>query len=755
MRNLFTLLSIVFLATLTSWGATNSVQTEKKLISPWNYHHEVCSQNTRTYSLKTLKQKANTATSFTEISLPFSGTSLNFPTNSDSLIVDFWTGKNTYPCVAYKFTLAQDTALTINFDQNFGAFLSNNAVLSSGSLIKEFYQGDCPYVSLKLTAGTYYLFILSSYTGITYSLDVSAYKPKIAYTEADYSNELSVSKKFGTIDKTTNDLVIAPNEEGYAVGYTMAVESGKSYKFNFDVYSNDSSNLKTAITLLTSGTFQGDYKSFNGDSLSCFRGKKTIGFQQGKELIYTATSTGNIRVLLQCSFEIMNEIKYRISVEETAIEAFAFTPITIPYHNEDVKFVPGSVYKMADGKKAKGFSFTLSQDTVLVFEANNSSYDWQPSIYIYDSEAMTNAIVDGVYANGDSVSLPAGTYYMLLSDDNFNISSYYYCSLSVIYKIPSITISELLDAAPAINYANLPLTFHGNFGNNAQSLVEGEDSRFRKSGLYYYADAHKINLNENESLEIHNSHVVDAFLYVYQKDVENNYVLLYSSDDGYSGSIGYQKGDSYIQFTATKAQDYYIVATTYESGYTHDGQGPYFLTMWNVEEPTYSTDTANYIISLDADKMTINIPSGATEEEILANLLDVTITGKTENGNIVSIPNFYYGWSIDFVGKTATFFPAIMEGYTFYANLSLTVSISDTPTGIENEKSASGVSVFADNKQVVVRNAQQGAILSVYDVFGRILAKKTVQSATETISVSQTGIYLVHVGSDVFKVICK
>ena len=102
-------------------------------------------------------------------------------------------------------------------------------------------------------------------------------------------------------------------------------------------------------------------------------------------------------------------------------------------------------------------------------------------------------------------------------DDNFNISSYYYCSLSVIYKIPSITISELLDAAPAINYANLPLTFHGNFGNNAQSLVEGEDSRFRKSGLYYYADAHKINLNENESLEIHNSHVVDAFLYVYQR----------------------------------------------------------------------------------------------------------------------------------------------------------------------------------------------------------------------------------------------
>ena len=35
----------------------------------------------------------------------------------------------------------------------------------------------------------------------------------------------------------------------------------------------------------------------------------------------------------------------------------------------------------------------------------------------------------------------------------------------------------------------------------------------------------------------------------------------------------------------------------------------------------------------------------------------------------------------------------------------------------------SGVSVFADNKQVVVRNAQQGAILSVYDVFGRLLAK--------------------------------
>ena len=33
----------------------------------------------------------------------------------------------------------------------------------------------------------------------------------------------------------------------------------------------------------------------------------------------------------------------------------------------------------------------------------------------------------------------------------------------------------------------------------------------------------------------------------------------------------------HIQFTATKAQDYYIVATTYESGYTHDGQGSVFL----------------------------------------------------------------------------------------------------------------------------------------------------------------------------------
>ena len=109
----------------------------------------------------------------------------------------------------------------------------------------------------------------------------------------------------------------------------MAVESGKSYKFNFDVYSNDSnvsSNLKTAITLLTSGTFQGNYKSFNGDSLSCFE-EKDYRISTRKRTNLHGNIYRKHSVLLQCSFEIMNEIKYGISVEETTIEHLHSHPL--------------------------------------------------------------------------------------------------------------------------------------------------------------------------------------------------------------------------------------------------------------------------------------------------------------------------------------------------------------------------------------------------------------------------------------------
>lgn len=776
MKKIFTLLLSTLLVSFLSM-ANNTARTPiKKSVgvsqnlkkenngnqekNKWALQHKMFAQSSSSL-LRAPMLKSNTVSSFTNVTLPFSGRDMDFSsTNTELLTIDFWGGQQ-YPCLAYKFTIDQDTSVMINFDQDFATFLSTADILSSESLISQISSGQCPYLSQKLTAGTYYLYIIYPVVDISYSLNISEVPSPLLYTDVDYSSVLTIGEsKYGKINKTNALPILTPETRANGTGYNMNVEAGKIYKLTFDVYAPQPTDLTSDIILLTGDDFQGNETDFNGDMLGIERQEKYNTNSQSVSLIYQPTLTGNIRVLLQSYLSNgIEEVTYSIKTEEIQVEPFSFKSITLPYNNESLEFLPGSVYVMGNEEKAKGFTFTLDQDTTVVFNGYSDYYDWGPSLSIFRNESLQDTVYYREWLDGYSANLSAGTYYVLVDDDNFSDASYYSCYLSisiegssVIPTIPSISLAELLDAAIEINYANLPFYKPGSFDAENTSLVKGE-SIFREEGYSYFADAYKIHLNVDDSLLIHHSQSDDAYLYVYRKDISGNYILLYESDDDYNGEFGYNEDlDSYIEFAAEEAGDYYVVATTYDE-YDEDGHGNYFLNIWGTgNEPSYIMEIN--LVSLSSSLTNIVVDENASEIEILIALSNLVIKGETDQELIITIENNPYLWVISEDGKTATFVPSALEGYVLAEGLSLTVTINDN-TGVEKTEASNDVTVFGLNKNITITNAIQGANLSIYDIAGRLVINKAMISSSETVSVPKAGIYIVRVGSDMFKIICQ
>jgi hypothetical protein len=102
----------------------------------------------------------------------------------------------------------------------------------------------------------------------------------------------------------------------------------------------------------------------------------------------------------------------------------------------------------------------------------------------------------------------------------------------------------------------------------------------------YYAVAYKIALQAGNRIEIHSSKEGDSYLYLYRADGIGGYEFIDSDDDSYGN------GDSYLEFTAVIAGNYYIVVTDFNSKVG----GSYDLTVWNTnnEPGTSSYTQINY-----------------------------------------------------------------------------------------------------------------------------------------------------------------
>ncbi len=232
---------------------------------------------------------------------------------------------------------------------------------------------------------------------------------------------------------------------------------------------------------------------------------------------------------------------------------------------------------------------------------------------------------------------------------------------------------------------------------------------------------------------------VETFTFTVERDTVltahfaiNTYTVNVATADATMGSVS-PEGETVLDygtsFTATATANY-----------------GYHFVAWMAGDDTVSTDAA-YTFT-------------ATESVSLTALFDTTlyhIEGVAQDasmGYVLGSGDYQEGTTVRLVAQAN-------EGYLFvrwengstlpYYDITVTGDATVTaifeaaPVGIDDME-VSEVEVYSVDNRIVVRGAEGGDI-RVYDVAGRLVSRKASASASEEITVSATGVYLVRVGN--------
>jgi hypothetical protein len=306
-----------------------------------------------------------------------------------------------------------------------------------------------------------------------------------------------------------------------------------------------------------------------------------------------------------------------------------------------------------------------------------------------------------------------------------------------------ITLKEVLDNATVITYSNDLSYFET--GSTLPTLCNEVLDLDEYERLAYCA-AYKITLSDGDKITINHHASDDAFLLVYTKDSEGEYVLYTTNDDG-----GISVDSEIVLYISEYGDDegtYYIVATTYENrsneSYTFKVRGKN-----GVKQELQFTAIASDVESLTVED--INNPA-----EILFKLADLEIYGLI-NGTSNKLPlgNGLDYWEISEDNTTATYLPDIYdEALPFAENIDdLVITIKQHVSGINHVSKESKVLVYGANSDINVRGTEGGESIVVYNIYGSIVTRTVATGDLTTINVSNGGIYIVRVGNKGFKVV--
>jgi len=274
-----------------------------------------------------------------------------------------------------------------------------------------------------------------------------------------------------------------------------------------------------------------------------------------------------------------------------------------------------------------------------------------------------------------------GEIRILLVDDQKNYKIY---TLSV-KEITTTTLPELL------NNTNKTVTWTSNIVNMqytssgiTRSLVAADEDLNFGWSPYHYAEAYKINLQANDTVNILLSKD-NSFsnLYVFKSDGAGGYTFETTANLFSADLLTEDNFDSYIKFKSSTGGEYYIVVTDrFESA-----SGRYYLSVWgeNATMPNNAFGNLTDIVSVSMNKNSFEILGSATSIEMLAVLTAFEITGKTGTGEEIVIPNSPAFWKISSDDILATFDFTIATapvGYKFSDGLSpIVVNISFIKAG--------------------------------------------------------------------------
>jgi hypothetical protein len=142
-----------------------------------------------------------------------------------------------YPAYLYSFTIDKDSLISITFsdDLRASAFLIfDTSAIDFYRMVAEGYGFYCD--EIYLSAGTYYILILSPYVGVNFnfnlSMDYSCTNTEGSYTDVTYGTEITIGTPISTAGSYCGDITMGDLS---MQGYTVNLIKGKSYMFYYEV----------------------------------------------------------------------------------------------------------------------------------------------------------------------------------------------------------------------------------------------------------------------------------------------------------------------------------------------------------------------------------------------------------------------------------------------------------------------------------------------------------------------------------------
>ena len=504
----------------------------------------------------------NQLSNYTSVTLPYNGT-VTLSNTSETIDIP---GEDVDACPArgFTFNVSDGTGIKISLSgDNISCVLSSSRTLTEESEILMLYDEDdsapfsCSITTKALEAGEYTLFVtndlfLEGEVGATITIETA--EPEHDYTDVDYSKTIKLGETiYGTLDDNHGEKILTAFGAPFDMivnGYSFEAKRGKTYVLNLE-------GSEVAPFLLKSGELTG---STSNDVVKTF------------VHTFTVPADGTYRLLI--IGEQGHSNYYKMTIEEVVINSVpTFQEISLPYHNDLIVFSKDKVFDYFDPEEghntsARGFKFTLTEDAEISIYSYSGDLDWWAYFAIYDSAPEGNEFGEFVYyGEGDeSFSLNAGTYYLVLDDDDYpneNDGGIYSCTLDI--KLNNVSAAE---NAPAefesiyfqeitLPYSNEELTFNDN---------EIFDFYDPEEDLYTKARGFKFTLTEDAKISI----------YSYSDDLDWwAYCAIYDTfplGETPVDHIGYLDGDGDIFLNAGT---YYLVFD--DDGYTDEhGSNSYY-----------------------------------------------------------------------------------------------------------------------------------------------------------------------------------
>lgn len=580
---------------------------------------------------------------FTEITFPY-GEELIF---NEENTVDY-NGKSV---VLLSFTISNDTIIRM---EGYNSSLDKSPFfeLYHNVLTNKKQEGELKKGIFSLEPGTYFLMLNDNdYFGIYgeyFSCPLNIQIPdQNIYTDIKY-NTVETGKPVSGKMSTKGTYIKNPERNAFGMGYKVNSRAAKTYIVTYTLHTQKKTNLRAEIYYLSGYPLEGDANSWKSDKQESYAKEVNANTLTLKS---TITVQGDFRILLLADFD--TEVMYTLEIEEpeTLVSAISFQQLM-----DEASTISNPFPFTTNGIFTEGETSLVMGNEALSFRKNNSNYyavaykarltegnelyihhaqeddaylciyrldtsgdyrliasndDYIPSgipagfVPVSDKDSYSKLTEAGDYC---IVACPVGTYntggqgaYMLAmwtmetEPENRSI-----IDKSKENESPNDTLSLpafLLNHSMLLQYEDLPLIENGSLGYGDSRKMQFKDV-VNIVDNDYYAVAYKIALQVDDSIKINytNNNYAYTYLYLYKNNGAGGYEEVMSDGSNYTSQ-------SYLNFTSSSAEDYYIIATTFNKNTKSD----YHLSIWkSAEESAKDTLVLPDFLTNHADTLVYN-----------------------------------------------------------------------------------------------------------------------------------------------------